>query len=323
MMTLPKDHVLVTGATGFIGRHLTALLVGQGCRVTALVMPDDPLALALPAPVAQVCGDLRDAAAVERALREVAPDVIFHLAGLARGTELQKLLEINVLGTQMVLEAACVLSPPPTVVIPGSASEYGLLNGHTPVCETACLRPISAYGISKAAQTLLGLSYAHRHQVPVVVGRIFNLSGPGEPTSMLCGSIASQIVAIEAGAQPEALYVGDLSPIRDYLDVRDVARALWQLALYGISGEVYNICSGEGRQIATVIWQLLNLLPCSIPLVSDPSRQRLADIPYCVGDFHRLHAATGWRPEIAFGDSLRRTLAWWRRAYANGPTTPV
>ena len=103
--------------------------------------------------------------------------------------------------------------------MPGSAAEYGLLVNSRPVPELAALHPISPYGISKAAQSLLAQSYALRGDLCVIIGRVFNVMGPREPAAMLCGAIAAQVAAIEAGRQPPEVHVGNLSPVRDYVDV--------------------------------------------------------------------------------------------------------
>lgn len=314
---------LVTGATGFVGRHLVAWLLARGYQVAAISIPNDPLAAVLPDQVKFFPCDVRETAAVSRILAQVMPEVVFHLAGVVRGNDLSKLLSVNVLGTDSLLRATSRLTPAPRVVIPGSAAEYGLLDGRTPVDERAPLRPISAYGVSKAAQTLLGLSYAHRQKVPVVIGRVFNITGPGEPPTMLCGGMASQIAASEAGDHPLVLKVGNLSPTRDYVDVRDMVKALWLLALKGKPGEVYNICSGKAHRVEDVIRRLVALSSLSITLAPDPDRQRPSDIPHCVGDSSRLQRTTGWVPEISLDKSLGDTLAWWRLAHSRGPTTPL
>ncbi|MCS7221681.1 MAG: GDP-mannose 4,6-dehydratase [Anaerolineae bacterium] len=316
-------RILVTGATGFIGRHLIHLLRSLNHEVAASSTPGDPLAKALPEEVIFLPCDIRDFDAIYRIMIEVKPHLIFHLAGLARSDDLEKLLSINVMGTSVLLRAAAHLPSPPKVVIPGSASEYGLQDGNQPINEQAPLRPLSAYGISKAAQTLLGQSYALRQLVPVVIGRIFNITGPGEPSTMLCGSLASQIVAAEKGERPPTIQIGNLSSIRDFLDIRDAVRALWLLALHGQSGQVYNICSGHGRLVKEVVYDLLALSSVSLALEYDPARSRAADISYCVGDATQLHRTTGWKPMIPFPNSLRDTLDWWRRAYPCNIITPV
>jgi len=155
-----------------------------------------------------------------------------------------------------------------------------------------------------------------RGDVPVIVGRIFNILGPGEPASMLCGAMAAQVVECEAGVSPPVVRVGNLSPIRDYVDVRDAARALWRLALDGAPGAIYNICSGQARRVEEVVQQLVALSSKEIELLPDPERQRPADIPYCVGNPDRLHSATGWSAEFSLEDSLQATLAWWRNERA-------
>lgn len=251
-------------------------------------------------------------------VRKAEPDVVFHLAGLARGDDLSRMLAINVLGTENVLNAGSRLPTPPQVVIPGSAAEYGRQDEGRPLDEQSSLRPISVYGLSKTAQVLLAQSLAQRNQVPVVIGRVFNAIGPGEPDTMMSGSIAAQIAACEAGERSPVIRVGNLTPKRDFVDVRDIARALWMISMHGRSGEVYNICSGQARQIDDVVRQMVSLSTMPIVLVSDPDRQRPSDVPCSVGDPSRLHRATGWKPAVPFMQSLSDTLDWWR-AVGNHP----
>jgi len=304
--------VLVTGGTGFVGRHVVDSLLSQGYTVAAASVPGDPLLLDLPEPVAGLAFDIADVASVSAVLERLKPQAVFHMAGLARGNDPARLLSVNAVGTDHLLRAARELSAPPTVVIPGSAAEYGLLDAEQPADEGAPLRPISAYGVSKVAQTLTGLSFAWRHQVPVIVGRVFNITGPREPPTMLIGAIAEQIAAIEAGDRPPVLRVGNLDPYRDYLDVRDAVLGLVSLWREGRSGEVYNLCSGVPVQVRAVVEQLVSLSEVDIEILPDPERQRPSDIPFCAGNPRRVLQATSWRPEHDLAASLADTLAWWR-----------
>ena len=307
--------VLVTGATGFVGQHLLAWLMAQGYTVVAHSIPGDPLAATLPLSVRYVARDVTDAEAVRQMVEETAPSAIFHLAGLVQSDNVQRLFTINVLGTDAVLRAARSLPSPPTVVIPGSASEYGVLNNWEFISEDTPLRPISAYGVSKVAQTLTALGYAWRGEAPVVVGRIFNIAGPGEPDKMLGGAMASQIAAIEAGDRPPVLRVGNLTPYRDYVDIRDAVRALGMLWGKGKSGQVYNICSGKPVQVQHVVDTLVGLARCPITVEPDPDRQRPSDIPFCAGDPARIRDAIGWTPAYTLKRTLADTLDGWRAAY--------
>ena len=306
--------VLVTGATGFVGRHMVDLLLGHGYEVAAASVPGDPLLPALPPGVSRLAFDILDLEATTEALARLAPSVVFHLAGLARGGDLQRLLAVNVMGTECLLKAARALDQPATVVIPGSASEYGIFAAPEPVNEDAPLAPISAYGVSKAAQTLLGLSYARRGDVPVVVGRIFNITGPREPQAMLVGAMAGQVAAIERGRLPAVVSVGNLDPYRDYIDVRDAVQGLWLLSRYGESGRAYNLCSGTAIQVREVVRRVVALSNVPIRIEPDPDRQRPSDIPYCAGDPQRAESATGWQPQYSLDESLQAALAWWREA---------
>ena len=311
-MSNKVSTALVTGATGFVGQHLVALLLERGYRVVAHSIPNDPLAGVLPQEVTYVTCDITDADVVQQLVTNARPDAIFHLAGMVRGRDLQRLLAVNVLGTDALMQAAAQLETPPTVVVPGSAAEYGILANRDRIRETTPLRPNSAYGVSKVAQTMTALSYARRGQVPVVVGRIFNITGPAEPKVMLCGAVASQIAAIETGTVPPVLKIGNLSPYRDYVDIRDAVRALWMLWQKGRSGEIYNISSGEPRQVRSVVDTLIAQSSVTITVEPDPERQRPSDIPFCAGDPSKINQEVGWIPQHAIQDTLRDTLDWWR-----------
>lgn len=311
-MVINGELVVVTGATGFLGRHLVDLLLRQGYRILAITQPDDPLLSTLPSAVMRQSSDICDGATLVRILLNTAPTKIFHLAGMARGSDLNQLLSINVVGTDSLLRAASKVVPPPYVVIPGSAAEYGLACEQQPTDERALPRPISAYGLSKLAQTLHALSYAWRGEVPVVVGRVFNVTGLGEPPSMVCGSIVAQIVAIERGEQPPLLRLGNLSSVRDFVDVRDVAQALLALSIAGEPGQIYNVCTGVGHTVEQIVGILLRLSTISIAYESEPARRRAWDIPVCVGDPGRLQRATAWRPLIPIEESLEDSLHWRR-----------
>lgn len=310
-MATETPRVLITGATGFIGRHLVDRASAESAEVLALCLLDDPLRKTLPAAVATYSADLSDAASLTAVLQKTQPSLIFHLAGLARGDDLAQLLAVNVLGTEHLLAAAARLSQPPRVVIPGSAAEVGLLDGPV-VTADAPLRPLSAYGVSKAAQSLLGQTYARQGRLPVVVARIFNVTGPGEPPTMLCGGMAAQIAACERDGLSPILRVGNVSPTRDYLDVRDAAWGLWLLAWHGRSGAIHHICSGQERRVEEVVLQLAACSTLPIRLEPDLARQRPSDIPRCVGEPDATLQAVGWQPTIPLAQSLADTLAWWR-----------
>ena len=309
-------RVLVTGATGFVGRTLLNLLLRDDCEVIAASIPDDVLAGQLPASVTYLPADICDPQSVNQLVSTANPHYIIHLAGMVRGRDLASLLAVNVHGTDYLLDAASRMDSPPRVVVPGSAAEYGLLGSAQPIQEKGAFRPNSNYGVSKVAQTMLALSYAYRRQVDVVIGRIFNITGPGEPDVMLGGAMAAQIAQIEQGQNEPVLSVGNLSPTRDYVDVRDAVAALWLLAQHGESGHSYNISSGTATVVGDVVRQIVALSSVPIDIQPDLARQRPSDIPHMVGSPDKLKAL-GWQPKYELDASLQATLDWWRKRGAN------
>jgi GDP-4-dehydro-6-deoxy-D-mannose reductase len=302
-------RVLVTGATGFVGRHLLAALDAAGHEAIALGGPHDA------SPTIVV--NLLDAAAVRTAVDDAAPDAIVHLAGQAfvpqsiadpLGT-----LAVNAGGTAHVLEAARAYRDrthqPLRVLVVSSAEVYGIQRPERmPLDETAVVRPGNAYAASKLAAEAYALTWHRSYGLDCVVARPFNHIGPGQDPRFVVPSFARQLADIAAGAPP-LLLVGNLEAQRDFLDVRDVVAAYVLLLANGRSGEVFNISSGHPVAIREVLRQLITIARVPVEIREDPERMRASDLPLLSGDSTKLRAETGWAPRFTLTESLRDIYA--------------
>jgi len=293
----------VTGARGFVGRHLSSHLSDAGDEVLALdVNSTTPV-------------DVTDAPTIARLLGTVRPDVVYHLAARSHVGEswddVEGVRRVNVDGTANVLRA-CRDAGVARVLIVGSAEEYGVVGTEAPVGEDTTLHPVSPYARSKADAEALALA-AHRDDgLGVVCVRAFNHTGPGQSTKFLVPGLASRIVAVERSGADEVA-IGNLDPVRDYTDVRDVVRAYRLLALNGETGAVYNVCSGAGVSVADIAEALLALAERPLRLVVDPDLVRATDIPILVGDPTKLIAATGWSPSVLLAQTVGDVMTDVRR----------
>lgn len=318
-------RVLITGVTGFIGTHLAEHLLARSgaAEVFGLVRwrssrgdlePLRPL-------LRLVEGDLRDSASLLRALQAARPEVIYHLAASSSvagsWTTPAESVETNMLGTLHLLEAVRQLNLDATVVLACSAEAYGVVgDDELPLVEDRPLRPVSPYGVSKAAVDLLGYQYFHSYGLRTVRLRLFNHCGPRQSERFLVSSLARQIVEIERETRPPRLLVGNLEARRDFIDVRDAVVAYRLAGKRGRAGEVYNVCSGHGRSIRAVLDELLSFTEAVVEVECDAARLRPAEIPVLVGDPSRCQRDLGWRPAIAFRQTLLDTLQYWRRRLA-------
>lgn len=287
---MEAERALVTGGTGFLGPQLARELADNGFEVTA---------------VGRSRGDVTDAQAMRRLVDETRPTRVFQLAGIRDGG-LDELLHINVWGTVNVLEAVAAEAPAARVVVVGSAAEYGETT-REPVDEDHPLQPLTDYGVAKTAQELAATAVAKRRGLHLTRVRLFNVLGPGEPTSFVASAIAGRIVAIQAGTARPPLRTGDLSTRRDFVDVRDVARALRLAATRGDAGAVYNVCSGTATPIRTLVEELLAVAGLHVAVDSTPEPAAL-NVRGHAGTAERLRAATGWEPEHSLRDSLADVL---------------
>lgn len=293
---------LVIGADGFVGRHLVSHLRDAGDEVIEAV-----------GPAAERAGsrlplDVRDADSVRSVVRAAAPEAIYHLAAVAYGPDAAAdpsgAVQVTVGGTVSVLQAASHAANPATVLVTGSSEVYGAaIEGS--VAEDAPLRPMSVYGATKVAQETLALAMGRAMNVPVVVTRAFNHIGPGQRPSFAVASFARQLRMIERRAAKPVLRVGNLEPVRDFSDVRDVARAYRLLVAGGHVGSPVNVATGVGRSIRELLDTLVEESGANPRIEVDPARVRRDDPPRIVGDPSRLRQLTGWIPEIPLRTTLR------------------
>jgi GDP-4-dehydro-6-deoxy-D-mannose reductase len=155
--------------------------------------------------------------------------------------------------------------------------------------------------------------YHKAYGLGVTVTRSFNHIGPGQSEGFVCSDFARQVALIEAGKQDPVISVGNLDSSRDFLDVRDVARAYWHIMNQGRPGEVYNVCSGKPVKVSTLLEMLISFSSREdIEIKLDKEKFRPIDIPTIFGDNTKLMTATGWVQEYSLEDSLRDALDWWR-----------
>ncbi len=305
---------MITGIGGFLGSHLTDFLLSQGCEVTGVLHHDCRNIAHIRDALKLFRCDIANRAQMESAVRLARPEVIFHLAAQSLPSlswrEPEATFQANVLGSLNLLDAARTSGLDPVIVVVGSSAEYGPSEpGEIPINEDTPLRPASPYGVSKVSTSLLALMYRRAFGMRVILARPFFVIG-SRKVGDVCSDFAHGVVAVERGDQP-SLKVGNLEAVRDFLDVEDAVRALWLLTQKGTPGQVYNVCSGVGYKVRTVLELLLKMGSRPIPVEHDSLRERPVIEPVVVGDNSRLRAL-GWAPRVPLNDSLARILDYWR-----------
>jgi GDP-4-dehydro-6-deoxy-D-mannose reductase len=319
-VTNPARPILVTGAAGFVGTHLLERLSRGPSPLVGWFRPGaEPIN---PRPsVRWMSVELLDAAAVERALADVRPADIYHLAGAAHvGQSWQHTRETyegNVLATHHLLDGLYRLDQRPRVLISGSATIYRHQDG--PITDDAPIGPQSPYATSKLAQELLGRRAWTDTGIPTVIARSFNHIGPGQHWSFVASGVARQIARIEAGLQQARIVVGNVAPKRDLMDVRDTVRAYVAMVERGTPGRTYNVCSGRAIAIGDLIDRLVSRSRVPVAVVQDPALFRPSDAPLLVGDHARLTADTGWTAEMPIDQTLTDILDDWRAQVQQTP----
>lgn len=310
---------LITGITGFVGSHLADHLLSGGYEVCGTIRRRSKTDNIdhISGRLRLVETDITDPHSVFKLMEETKPDYVFHLAAQSFVPSSwhapMETLNVNIMGTLNILEAARKADSEAKIHVAGSSEEYGkVYKNELPIKETNQLRPLSPYGVSKVAMDRLTVQYAMSYGLKAVVTRAFNHTGPRRGDVFATSNFARQIALIEKGKQEPVIMHGNLDTLRDFTDVRDIVRA-YELSLQKCDfGDVYNICSGKAIRIKDMLDMLVGMSKASITTKFDESRSRPSDVEVLCGDCSKFTAKTGWRPSIPFEKTLGDLLEYWR-----------
>jgi GDP-4-dehydro-6-deoxy-D-mannose reductase len=324
MTEISVRRVLVTGAHGFVGRHLgkalrqtfgDALVVCATSRTAAEDLVFGPIRAL----------DVTDADAVDQLVKSFQPSHVVHLAGIASvqaaSANPTAAWQVHLSGNLNVAGAMLKYAPGSVLIAVGTGQVYGAsARTGRALDEDTLLVPGNTYEVTKAAGDL-ALGSLVAQGLHCIRCRPFNHVGAGQTEDFVLPSFAMQIARIEAGQQPALMRVGNLDAERDFLDVRDVTTAYARMIERSgtiPAGTILNIASGKPRRVRDVLDELLALSRVAIKVVSDPTRMRPSDTPRFVGDATRAHALLDWSPRYEFSETLAEVLEDCRRRVEHG-----
>ena len=311
-------RAFVTGATGFVGRHLIHLLSASDYKIYGTSFPEEPS----PAEKDIFHLDIRSEEGVSEVLKRTKPDWIFHLAAVSNvrhsWERRKETLETNIMGTFFLFEAVRNFVPQARILYVSSSDVYDFLKPvERPLKEDDVRRANSPYAFSKMSAEILSDFYVRVEELDIVIARSFSHTGPMQSPDFVCSDWAFQVARIEKEQAEPVIHVGNIEVKRDFTDVRDVVRAYALLMEKGRKGEVYNVCSGRAVPLRTILDTLLSFSTEKIEVRVDPQKLRKVDTPVLLGNNQKIREETSWKPDIPLKQSLRDLLEYWRGRVKN------
>lgn len=311
-------RILITGAGGFVGTHLIQALKQLGVYeiFAAVYKSTSDISSLIPADHI-ITGDLTDAGFAATLIKTSQPGIIYHLAALSvvhnSAENALKVLSGNTAISYNLFESVRLHAPSARVMAICSANVYGAVqNTDKPLGESTPFRPLNPYAVSKIAQEMLALQYHLAHGLDVVILRPFNHTGAGQTIDFVIPALAKQFVEIEKGAPP-LIQVGNLETTRDFTDVQDIVNAYILAGDKGISGEAYNIGSGQGYSVKTIIDIFQKVTGKTVEIKENQSLIRSSDVPILIADASKFRKTTGWEPKISLETTISDILNYWRQ----------
>jgi len=315
--------ILITGISGFVGGHFVHYLTtNHNVFEIHGISRSKPAWDFVNTPAGLLNGhyfhqaDLNDIPKIKSLIVEIQPDYILHLAAQSSVAESWKSpvfsfmnntnIFLNIIDTVRLNDnAARVLSI-------GSSEQYGIVSEKDlPISEDSPQSPENPYAVARVAQEQLARIYAKGYNLDICCTRSFNHCGPGQTDRFVVSAIVKQFVKIAHGLQDPVIHIGNGAIVRDFVDVHDVVEAYNLLLTKGKKGEVYNICSGQGRAIRDIVTMLSNMFDIHVQVHQEQSQIRPIDNPRIVGSFQKIQRDLGWRPTIPFEQSLQSMYEYW------------
>ncbi len=289
-------RILVTGASGFVGKHLLASAAFAGADFFSVQGVD-----------------IRNRASLESQIKLVKPDYVVHLAAQSFVPQSfenpAETIEINLLGTLNLLQSLDKTGFSGRFLYVSSGDVYGAVDdSQLPVSEALNPAPRNPYAVSKVAAEQLCLQWHRSNQLDLVIARPFNHVGPGQSSAFVIPALAAQVVAIARGQKRPVITAGDIDVTRDFTDVRDVVSGYSCLLGSGVSGRTYLLCSGVERSVRGVLEQLLAIKGVEVEIDQDPAKFRPAEQRRMVADNSLAKRETGWLPRIRWDQTLEDIL---------------
>lgn len=314
------EKYMVTGFSGFVSKHFLDYLNSREvpCTVAGIDINTPEFDYKNYAHIK--CSfhaiNLLNREQVNAFIQEYRPDYILHLASYSSvAYSWQHPVESFTNNTNIflnLLEQVRNMNLDCRILSVGSSEEYGNVSeADIPLRETQPLKPISPYAVARVSQEMLSAVYAQGFGLDVILTRSFNHIGPGQKDIFVISSFVKRMLEIKRSNLPAQLHTGDLTIVRDFLDVRDVVRAYYMLLKNGDKGEIYNICSGKGIALEQIINKLSDMISLQVVTVQDPALVRPNDNRIIVGDNSKLKARIAWETEYSLDRSLQDIIDYW------------
>lgn len=315
--------VLVTGAGGMVGSHMVELLHGQGNDVVGIWHKNKENIKQIKAPIKFIQCDIRYGQGIDEVVIDNLPQQIYHLAAQSYPTVSwvapTETIDVNICGTIAIFEAIKKVRKykndkyDPIVVVACSSAEYGqTLNELEDPCvkETAELKPLHPYGVSKVGQDLIAFQYYMNDDIRCIRARIFNSTGTRKVNDVTSDFTYRAVEAERTGIYE--LRCGNLESRRAIMDQRDLVRGLMLLAERGKPGDVYNLSSEYCYQMRDIISMIERQIGHKFEIKVDPTLLRSTDEKIIIGNVEKIKADTGWRQTIPMEQTIADMLDYWR-----------
>lgn len=314
------EKYLITGFSGFVSKHFIEYLESLNTNASVVGIDINYPEFSITDYKHVLCSfrriDLLDKNQVDNIIYQFKPDYILHLASYSSVAFSWKNpvasfsnntnIFLNLLEQIRTMNLNC------RVLSIGSSEEYGDVDEKDiPLTEDHSLKPVSPYAVARVSQEMLSKIYVDGYKLDIVLTRSFNHIGPGQRDIFVISSFAKQLADIKKNNKPREIVTGNLSIIRDFLDVRDVVKAYHALFKSGRKGEIYNVCSGNGTSLELIIRKMKELLNINVETKTDPTLIRPNDNNIIIGSNEKIKRETGWNTTYTLENSLTDLLDYW------------